>query len=165
MAAITLTQKERDTFEAMFLNLGSAKAEGRRDDAARVAFAITEPMLAAQKALNRFKRRTAFALESGNTAHGLAAVQAFKNELLECALRDGQAGRMVRSTKKDVLMRAADFASKNALSGELDAKSSYLEVNRMMRGLEKWLEEKLEEMDALISEEGNEADGPSAPAP
>jgi len=164
MAAITLTQKERDAFESMFLDLASAKAEGRREDAARIAFAITEPMVAAQKALNRFKRRVAIALESGNTSYGLAAVQAFKNEMLECALRDGQA-RTVRSRKQDLLMRAADIASKNALSGELDAKPSYFEANRMLRGLEKWLDEKLDEMDALTPEADEDTETPSAAVP
>lgn len=161
MSDATLAQKDRAAFQAMFDDLALAKAEGRKEDAARIAFALMEPMVPAQEALNAYKRRIAFALESGNTAFGLAAVRAFRNAMIECATRDGQAGRIAWSGNKDLLTRAADLASRNALSNEISASSGHFEATRLKRGLDAWLDENLEELDRLIGEEASPGAKPS----
>lgn len=158
MSAITLTQKERNIFEALFVDMAEAKANGRREDVARAAFAIMEPMKPAQEAMNRYKRRVSFAIESGNTAFGLAAVQAFQNDLLACAARGDQLAKKFRMEDGCLSRRAADLASNNAVSREIDFQPSFIQANRVKQGLEAWLGEKLAELDALIAAE----DSPSA---
>lgn len=157
-----VSKKTRQVFEEMFTNLGEARTEGRREDVARVMYALAEPMLPAQQAMNVYKRRMIYATESGDTMAGLAAVSAFQRDLLACAVRDAPAG-LLRAAKASMLKKAADTVSAGAYSRELGLQPSPMAEMSMARGFEVWLDEKLADMDAEI--DATPADEHATPSP
>lgn len=165
MAKPYLTDRRRESFEEMFIDLGEARAAAdRREDVSRVMYALTEPMLPAQQAMNAYKRRMLHASESGNTVHGIAAVHAFQRDLLLCANKDGAGTHFLRDARHSMLRRAADTASSNAFSKELDCAPSGIAAIQTLREFEAWLDENLDEMDREIAA-AEEASLNPAPTP
>lgn len=154
-----LTNSRRKAFEAIFTDLAAAETN---EDKARVTFALTEPMLEAQKVMNRYKRRLAYALEQKNTAYGLAAVHAFERDLVATAIRGGRTTPTLVNAEETLLRRAAGFASSQAFTRELEEDFPITAI-RKMRELKAWLDENLERMDQEIEAAAVEA--PSFPSP
>lgn len=160
MATPRLTDRSRRVFDGMFVDLAQAKADGRKEDAARVAFALTEPMLSAEKALNAYKMRIAHVLETGNTLYGIAAVHAFQRDLASCIQPEGRVRNTLTHPEATMLLRAADIASAKAFWREASTKASPIGAQAFVKDFEVWLDEKLDEMDAEIALHNEEPPSP-----
>jgi len=155
-----LTDRKRKAFEAMFVELGAAKSDGRKEYMSRVMFALMEPMSTAQQAMNDYKTRFLHATEAGDTLAGLAAVFAFQRDLLACVSKDLPKG-LLRQAQTSMLKRAAGIASEGGFLRELSMQASPVAEASMMRAFEEFMDEKLSAMDAEIAA----AKGPSGPLP
>lgn len=152
MSKATPTESTRRMFEEMFIDLASAKAEGRKEDAARVVFALTEPLVSVKKAVNAYMQRMVRAEERGDTAAGLAAVAALQRDLLGIAQKELPKG-LDRASQGSLLRRAADIASAGQFSAELSVHHSVIPEQRMLRDFGEWLDSKLAELDAATEAE------------
>ena len=162
MTRTQLTERMRKAFGAMLVDLGAAKAKGRKEEVSRVMFALAEPMLAPQKAMNAYKERMLHATRAGDTAAGLAAAFAFQRELLACVAQDAPTG-FLRNARSTMLRRAADIASRGEFTKELSMQASPVAEASMLRAFEEFMEEKLAAMDAEIADAIGSPEG--APSP